>query len=87
MKKAIGIEYKKETERAPHVIAKGQGFIAEQIIEIAKKNKIPIYEDPDLVEVLSTVDLYSEIPPVAYKAIAEILAFIYTMNEKFKHEV
>jgi len=84
MRKAVGINYDKALDHAPKVIAKGRGTIAEKIIKIAKEHKIPIYEDPDLVEVLSAVDLYKEIPSEAYQVIAEILAFIYTMNEKWK---
>ena len=86
IKKAVGIEYKSEVDHAPKVIAKGSGSLAERIIKVAKEHSIPIYEDPDLVEVLSGVDLYKEIPEVAYQVIAEILAFVYTMNNKWKEK-
>ena len=50
--------------------------------EIARANDIPIEEDRDLVEFLSMLDLYQEIPPALYVAIAEILAFVYSLNKK-----
>ena len=84
MKKAVGIKYDKATNAAPRVTAKGSGTIAEKIIKIAEENHVPIFKDPDLVEVLACVDIYKEIPEVAYQVIAEILAFVYTMNNKMK---
>jgi flagellar biosynthesis protein len=84
IKKAMGIKYDREEDIAPRVIAKGAGSIAEKIIKIAEEHNIPIYKDLDLVEVLAGVELGREIPPIAYKVIAEILAFVYTMNDKFK---
>jgi flagellar biosynthesis protein len=86
MKKAIGVKYDREKDSSPKVIAKGRGFLAEKIIAVALENNIPIYEDSDLVGLLSAVDLYHEIPSEAYQIIAEILAFIYTMNNKWKEQ-
>ncbi len=79
-KKAAALKYKQGEDRAPKVIAKGSGFIAERIIQIAREHGIPIHEDKNLVEVLSTLDLYEEIPSELYKAVAEILAFIYKIS-------
>lgn len=64
------------------MVAKGTGLIAEKILDIAKENKIPLKEDKQLVEILSTLDLYQEIPPELYKAVAEILVFVYRMTGK-----
>ncbi|MBU1628261.1 EscU/YscU/HrcU family type III secretion system export apparatus switch protein [bacterium] len=86
MKKAVGIKYDMEVDRAPQIIAKGSGSLAERIIAIARENNIPIYEDPDLVGLLAIVDLYREIPQKTYQVIAEILAFIYSMNAKWKEK-
>jgi len=83
-RKAVALKYKMFTDNAPIVVAKGRGFVAEKIIEIAKEHKIPIREDNDLVTVLSKVDLMGEVPPELYKVIAEILAYIYTVNKKIK---
>jgi flagellar biosynthesis protein len=81
-KRAVALRYKKEKDSAPKVVAKGRGEIAEKILRIAKEYNIPLKEDPQLVEVLSTLDLYEEIPPQLYKAVAEILAFVYRMTRK-----
>lgn len=81
-KKAAALRYDAKKESAPKVVAKGKGKIAEQIIQVARNNKVPIKDDPQLVEVLSTLDLYQEIPPELYRAVAEILAFVYRMTKK-----
>jgi flagellar biosynthesis protein len=80
--KAAALRYRPNKEHAPRVVAKGSGVVAERIIEIAKENRIPLKEDKPLVEILSTLDLYQEIPPELYKAVAEILAFVYRMTGK-----
>lgn len=81
-KSAIAINYDKEKDIAPKIVAKGKGVIAEKIIDIAKQNNIPLYEDLDLIEVLSKVDVGQEIPPQLYKLIAEVLIYIYKSNNK-----
>jgi flagellar biosynthesis protein len=81
-KSAVAINYNKEMDIAPKIIAKGKGVLADKIIEIAKQNNIPLYEDPDLIEILSKLDLGQEIPPELYKIIAEVLVYIYKSNNK-----
>jgi flagellar biosynthesis protein len=66
------------------VTAKGSGRVAEKIIALAKEHGIPIQEDPALVQVLSQLDFYEEIPPPVYGIVAEILAFIYSINQKYR---
>ena len=63
-----------------------QGIIAEKIIEIAKKNNIPIKDDPDLIEILSQLELDEQIPPAVYQVVAEIFAFIYDLNTQYRKE-
>jgi len=63
-------------------VAKGQGIIAERIIEIAGEHNIPLKRDPALIEVLSQLDLDQEIPTELYRAVAEVLAYIYKMTGK-----
>jgi len=75
-KKAAALSYNQYSDNAPKLIAKGKGVIAEKIIEMAKRHGIPIVEDPFLVDSLMKLDLYEEIPPHLYEAIAKILAFI-----------
>jgi len=81
-RKAVAIKYNKDKDRAPKVLAKGRNQVAQKIIDLAKENKIPVYPDKDLVQVLETLDLNFEIPPELYRAVAEVLFFIYSMNKK-----
>lgn len=81
-KKAVALQYKPGKDYAPRVIAKGEGMIAEKIIELARQHDIPIKDDPDLIEVLSRLDLNAAIPPTVYVAVAELLAFVYSLNKK-----
>ncbi|MBI5056172.1 MAG: EscU/YscU/HrcU family type III secretion system export apparatus switch protein [Nitrospirae bacterium] len=80
--KAAALKYIHGKDPAPQLVAKGRGEAAKKILEIAKKHDIPIHEDKELVELLSTLDLYQEIPPELYRAVAEILAFIYLIDRK-----
>lgn len=82
LKKAVALQYRRQVDSAPKVLAKGRGIIAERIIEIAREHNIPLKRDPALIEVLSKMDLDEEIPPELYRAVAEILAFIYKMTGK-----
>jgi flagellar biosynthesis protein len=79
-KKAIALKYKPGDDHAPRVTAKGTGRLAERIIEMARQHGIPVKDDPDLVEVLSRLDLHDEIPPELYVVVAELLAFVYRLN-------
>jgi flagellar biosynthesis protein len=82
--KAIALKYLPDRDRAPKVTAKGSGVLAEKIIELARKHGIPIKEDPALVQILAQLDFYQEIPPSTYVVVAEILAFIYSMNHQWR---
>ncbi|WP_461832484.1 EscU/YscU/HrcU family type III secretion system export apparatus switch protein [Aquifex sp.] len=75
-KKAVALKYKPEEDKAPIVVAKGKGEVAERIIKLAKENGIPIVEDKNLVEALINVDLYEEIPPELYEAVAKLLVYL-----------
>lgn len=81
-KKAAALGYDEERDSAPRVIAGGRGAVAEEIIRLARELDIPIREDPDLVEILAALDVGKEIPEELYQVVAEILAFVYEMNEK-----
>lgn len=76
------MRYDTESERAPRVIAKGQGEVAERIMAIAAEHGIPLHEDKDLLRLLMVLDLDVEIPPHMYKALAEVLAHVYRVNSK-----
>ena len=83
-RKAVALKYTPKKDRAPKVTAKGSGLIAEKIIELAREHGIPLKEDPALVQILAQLDLYQEIPPSVYIIVAEILAFVYSMNKKWQ---
>ena len=81
-KKAVAIGYNRSQDNAPKVLASGAGEIANKIISLAKEHDIPIKEDPDLIEILSKVEVDQEIPPNLYKAVAEIFSFLYKITNK-----
>lgn len=80
---AVALEYEAGKDEAPKVTASGKGEIARAIIDKAKEHNIPIQEDPALIEALSKLDIGSFIPPELYKAVAEILAFIYRLDKEY----
>ena len=84
--KAVALKYKEKEDLAPKVAAKGKGLLARKIIEIAREHGVPIYEDPDLAAVLMGVELGEEIPPELYRAVAEVLAFVYRMDNRYARE-
>ena len=63
-------------------MAKSGGYLADKIIEIAREHNIPIRQDKNLLQILSRLDLNDEIPTEIYKAVAEILAFIYRLSNR-----
>jgi flagellar biosynthesis protein len=88
IKKAVALDYDIDIDNAPKVIAKGKGEYAKNIIKIANENDVPIKKDPDLVELLSAIEIDKEIPDSMYKAVSEIFAFIYDLTtlEKRKNK-
>ena len=83
-KAAAALRYKAHKEPAPRLVAKGAGQLAEKILQAARDAGIPIHEDPDLLALLMTLNIDDIIPPDMYVAVAEVLAFIYRMNEEQK---
>jgi flagellar biosynthesis protein len=84
-RRAVALKYDREGgQAAPKILAKGQGGVADKILDLAREKGIPLYEDPELVEVLGQLDVNTEIQPELYQAVAEVLIFIYKMNQKKK---
>lgn len=81
---AAALKYDSLTDAAPKVVAKGRGEIAARIIELAERHRIPIKSDPALVQILSKLDLDEQIPIELYRAVAEILAFVYSTNARYR---
>ena len=82
--KAVALRYDANDEPAPRVIAKGAGLTAERIIEVARQHNIHVPNDPDLVNVLSKLDVETVIPEGLYIAVAEVLAFVYRLNQSME---
>lgn len=79
-RQAVALRYQPGEDNAPKVTAKGKGYLAEKILEMARAHKVPIREDKNLIQVLSRLELEQEIPPEVYRAVAEILSFIYRLS-------
>lgn len=80
---AVALKYDQERMRAPHLVAKGQRLIAQRIREIAEAAGVPIVENPLVAQALfKSVEVGHEIPPDLYRAVAEILAFVYRLAEQ-----
>jgi flagellar biosynthetic protein FlhB len=80
---AVALKYDSETMPAPLVLAKGLDFLALRIRAIAEEHRIPIVENPPLAQALHrSCEVGSEIPPQLYRAVAEILAYIYRLTRR-----
>lgn len=78
---AIALAYE-HGEFAPRIVAKGRGVVAEQIIARARENNIFVHQSKELVGLLMKVDLDDHIPAALYQAIAELLIWIYALEQK-----
>jgi flagellar biosynthesis protein len=79
-KLAVALAYA-QSDAAPKVIAKGRGLIAEQIVKRAREHGIYVHQSKELVAVLAQVDLDEQIPPQLYVAVAELLAWLYRVEQ------
>ena len=80
-KQAVALKYDMQKDKAPRVVAKGKGHTAEHILEAAQKSSVPVYQNKTLVNMLMALDIDREIPPELYKAIAEVMAYVYKMDK------
>lgn len=80
---AVALQYDQDSMIAPKVIAKGAGYLAEKIKEIARESRVPLVENKPLAQVLyKIVEVSGTIPDSLYKAVAEILAYIYSIKRE-----
>lgn len=77
---AVAVRHDGGAAEAPTVIASGRNAIAEQILNLAFANGIPVREDADLAEILAAIEIEAELPVECWAAIAEVLAFVYRAN-------
>ena len=82
IKKAVALSYTEEMV-APMIVASGSGKVAENILQEAEKNKVPVYEDSKLATILTELELGDTIPEELYEAIARILIFVGDMDELY----
>lgn len=78
-REAIALAYR-QTDAAPRVVARGKGLIAEEIIARAREHGVYVHESPELVALLTQVDIDEHIPPQLYMAVAELLAWLYRIE-------
>jgi flagellar biosynthesis protein len=78
---AIAMRYDVETDKAPLILASGRGAVADEILRIAEDNKIPLYENKGLAQLLSKLEIDTEIPAQLYVLVAEVLFFVYKLDK------
>lgn len=81
-KKAVALKYEPRKNVAPKLVAKGRGYVAENILEAAQKNAVPVYQNKSLVNMLMALELDKEIPAELYTTVAEILAYVYRIDKR-----
>ncbi|MCF8564736.1 EscU/YscU/HrcU family type III secretion system export apparatus switch protein [Alicyclobacillus tolerans] len=84
-KKAVALRYEQQYDKAPRVVAKGAGAVAEAILKKASESHVSIHEDRDLVDALMNLELDSVIPNELYAVVAEVLAFVYRAKSQSEH--
>lgn len=83
-KRAAALSYDQQAQDPPRVSALGKGKVAETMLEKAMEHKVPIIEDPSLVELLSALNINETIPEELYEAVAEVFAFVYRLDQRNK---
>jgi flagellar biosynthesis protein len=78
---AVALSYQ-QGDAAPRVVAKGRGLIADEIVARAREAGVFVHESPELVGLLMQVDLDTRIPPQLYVAVAELLAWVYRLEQE-----
>ncbi|HED66552.1 MAG TPA: flagellar biosynthesis protein FlhB [Planctomycetes bacterium] len=79
-RRAVALRYDGSVDRAPSLLAKGRGEVADRIQAVARRHGVPVREDSDLVQLLSLCDIGDEIPEELFGAVAELLAYLYHLN-------
>lgn len=80
---AVALRYQPEApflDAAPKLVAKGQGLLAERMLDLAREHNIPVQSDPDLLQAMEPLDVGQVIPPQLFRAVAIMLAGLYRAN-------
>ncbi len=80
-KVAAAIKFDYPQDGVPEVVATGHGEMADYIVEVAEEHGVTVYKDPPLARALGQLELGDHIPPALYKAVAEVLAFVYSLDQ------
>ena len=81
---ATAIRYRSTIDNAPRVTASGRGLLADRILALAAENGVPVVTDPNLADLLAALDLDVEIPSSLYRAVAEVLVWVYGLDAEAK---
>ncbi|MFM0053713.1 EscU/YscU/HrcU family type III secretion system export apparatus switch protein [Caballeronia grimmiae] len=82
-KQATALTYESgNRETTPRVVAKGYGLVAEMIVQRAKEAGVYVHDSPEMVSLLMQVDLDAHIPPALYQAVAELLSWVYRLENE-----
>jgi len=80
-RRAVALRYDATRDEAPKLIAKGSGVLADRIVQIAREHGIHVHSDPSLVSLLAKLEPNQHIPDTMYRAVAEVLALVYRLNQ------
>jgi len=86
-KQATALKYDLQQGSAPEIVATGSGELADEIIKVAAEHEVPVYKDPSLAKALGQLELGSLVPPQLYQAVAEVLVFVYSLDQAHKKEI
>jgi flagellar biosynthesis protein len=82
---AVALRYDKSQDSAPVIVATGRGYTADKIVETARKHGVPLRSDAGLASALAGLDLGAQIPGEMYRAVAEVLVWVYNLEAGGKH--
>lgn len=80
--KAAALKYDQDKNISPELLAKGQGEIAQKIIQLAQEHDISVFQNKALVDSLLNLEIHEEIPPRLYKAVAELFSWLMKVENK-----
>ena len=82
IREASALKYEDDKDRAPRITALGRGYVAKKMVEEARNSNVSVVQDEKLSHVLHRLNVGDEIPEMLYQVVAQILVYVYTMDEK-----